>query len=112
MSVFKATNLGLRFVLELCMLAGLAVAGHQLGSQPAAKIVLAIAVPLLAAVVWGLFVSPRAAVPVPRWLWYGIQLVLFGAATAGLVAAGYALLGAVFGVLVIANLLALMLVPS
>ena len=53
----KELNLGVRFLLELCLLAALAYAGLQV------SVVLAVAAPLAAAVVWGLFVSPKARVP-------------------------------------------------
>jgi hypothetical protein len=36
--------------------------------------------------------------------WLGVQVVLFGVAVAGLIVAGSAVLGVVFGVLVVGNL--------
>ena len=50
----KPLNLGLRFVLELCMLVALGIWGF---SQ---NVVLGIAAPLAAAVVWGLWIAPKA----------------------------------------------------
>lgn len=47
-------NLGLRFVLEVAALAGLAAAASRLGSGPVRWIAL-VAVPVAAAVVWGVF---------------------------------------------------------
>jgi Protein of unknown function (DUF2568) len=94
----KAANLGLRFLLELCLLAALAYVGLQ------ASIVLAVALPVVAAVIWGLLVAPRARFPLPLSWWVSVQVVLFGAAVAGLIAAGSSLLGVVFGVAVAVNL--------
>jgi hypothetical protein len=94
----KEANLAVRFLLELCLLAALAYAGLQV------NIVLAILAPLVAAVVWGLFVSPKARFPLSRPLWVGVQVVLFGAAVAGLVASGQGVLGSIFGVAVAVNL--------
>jgi cytochrome b len=94
----KEANLAIRFLLELCLLAALAYAGLQV------NVVLAIAAPLVAAVVWGLFVSPKARFSLSRPLWVGVQVVLFGAAVAGLVASGQRVLGASFGVAVAVNL--------
>jgi hypothetical protein len=94
----KAANLGLRFLLELCLLAALAYVGLQV------SIVLAVLLPALVALIWGLFVSPRARFPLPSIWWIGIQVVLFGGAVVGLIAAGSTLLGVVFGVVVAANL--------
>jgi hypothetical protein len=94
----KAANLGLRFLLELCLLAALAYVGLQ------ASIVLGILLPAVAAVVWGLLVSPRARFPLSLGWWIGVQIILFGAAVAGLIGVGNTPLGIVFGVAVSANL--------
>jgi hypothetical protein len=101
----KEANLAARFLLELCLLAALAYAGLQV------NIVLAVFAPLVAAVVWGLFVSPKARFPLSRPLWVGVQVVLFGAAVVGLVASGQGVLGLIFGVAVAVNL-ALVLIWS
>lgn len=94
----KAANLGLRFLLELCLLAALAYVGLQV------SVVLSIVLPVVAAVLWGLFVAPRARFPLPLSSWLGVQIVLFGGAVAGLIAVGSAPLGVVFGIAVAANL--------
>jgi hypothetical protein len=85
-----AAILGARFLLELCLLAALAYTGLQV------NVVVAILAPLAAAVVWGLFVSPKARFPLGTPAWICIQVVLFGAAAAGLVASGGVVLGIVF----------------
>jgi hypothetical protein len=94
----KAANLGLRFLLELCLLAALAYVGLQV------NVVLAILLPVAAAVVWGMFVSPKARYPLPLSAWIALQAVLFGVAVIGLIVAGIVVLGVVFGVAVAANL--------
>lgn len=94
----KTANLGLRFVLELCLLAALAYVGLQV------SIVLSVVLPLAAAALWGLFVAPRARFPLPLGAWIGVQVVLFGGAVAALIAVGSPLLGILFGVVVAANL--------
>ncbi len=101
----KEANLAVRFLLELCLLAALAYAGLQV------NIVLALFAPLGAAAVWGLFVAPKARFPLSRPLWVGVQVVLFGAAVAGLVASGQRVLGLIFGIAVAVNL-ALVLIWS
>jgi uncharacterized protein DUF2568 len=98
----KAANLGLRFLLELCLLAALAYVGLQV------NVVLAVVLPVAAALVWGIFVSPKARYPLPLPAWIGVQAVLFGGAVIGLIVAGSVVLGIVFGIVVAANL-ALML---
>jgi hypothetical protein len=94
----KELNLGVRFLLELCLLAALAYVGLQV------NVVLAIVAPLAAAVVWGLLVSPKAPVSLPTVAWVAVQVVLFGVAVVGLVVAGNAVLGVVFGIAVAINL--------
>ena len=64
----------------------------------------AIVAPIAVAVVWGLFVSPKARFPLSRTLWIAVQLVLFGGAVAGLLAVGHVVLGVLFGVAVVVNL--------
>lgn len=94
----KGANLTLRFLLELCLLAALAYVALQ------ANVALAIVAPLVAAVIWGLFVSPKARFPLARPLWVAVQVVLFGFAVGGLVATANAVLGGVFGLVAAVNL--------
>jgi hypothetical protein len=53
---------------------------------------------LLAAVVWGAWVAPKARWPVPMPVRVVIELVLFGAAVGGLTVAGQPALAVVLGV--------------
>jgi Protein of unknown function (DUF2568) len=94
----KAANLGLRFLLELCLLAALAYVGLQV------NVIVAVVLPVVAAVVWALFVSPKARYPLSLPLWVGIQALLFGVAVVGLLVVGSVALGIVFGVAAVANL--------
>jgi hypothetical protein len=103
MLVIQSANLALRFVLELCMLAALGYWGYQSGEGWIAKAGLAIGAPLLAAVTWGVFISPKALAPAPTGVWLGLQAVLFGCAAAGLAAAGHPALASVLGLLVVIN---------
>src|SRR5215813_2536284 len=96
MESVRVANLGLRFLLELALLAGLAYWGwHEQG------IVLAILLPLLAAVVWGAFVAPKARFPVSVPIRLAIELTLFGLAVVGLYATGAHALAIAFAVAVV-----------
>jgi uncharacterized protein DUF2568 len=86
----KPLNLGLRFVLELCMLVALGIWGFS------ENIVLGIAAPLAAALVWGLWIAPKANRRLRDPVRLAVELVLFGAAGAALAAAGHALAATVF----------------
>jgi|SRR5215211_4546062 len=84
----KFVNLALRFLLELCALVALGYWSFKGGGGPIMKLALGIGAPLLAAVVWGMFLAPRAAVPSPGLLRLVLELGVFGAAAAALYAAG------------------------
>jgi hypothetical protein len=103
MLVIKSANLALRFILELCALGALGYWGYRTGSGLLLKIVLTVGAPLLAAVVWGAFIAPKASVPVPIWLWLVLQALIFGLATAGLVATGHQTLAVAFVLAVLIN---------
>ena len=86
----KPLNLGLRFVLELCMLVALGIWGFS------ANIVLGIAAPLAAAVVWGLWIAPKATRRLRDPARLAVELLLFGVAGVALLAADHPLAAAVF----------------
>jgi hypothetical protein len=95
-----------RFLAELGLLAGLAVVGWRAGndwSGPVLGSVLAVSLPIVAAAVWGLWVAPRARRRIadpPRFV---VELVLFAAAVAGLVAVGAVGWAAALGILWLAT---------
>jgi hypothetical protein len=83
-------NLALRFLLELSALAALAYGGAHLRAGPAARVALAIAAPLAAAVAWGAVVSPKARVRATAPVRLLVELTVFGAGVWALHAAGRA----------------------
>jgi hypothetical protein len=99
----KMANLALRFLLELCALVALGYWGFKAGGSPITKLALGVGAPLLAAVVWGTFVAPRAAVPAPGLLRLVLELAVFGSAAAALYAAGRPALAWALGVLYVIN---------
>jgi Protein of unknown function (DUF2568) len=103
MELIKGANLGLRFLLELCALGALGYWGFKTGSGTLAKLGLGVGAPLVAAVVWAMFVSPRASVQLPGIVVLLLQVLVFGLAVAGLVATGHRTLALVFGAVVIIN---------
>jgi hypothetical protein len=58
MDLIKDTNLAVRFVLELSALIALGAWEYSVGGGWAAKVGLAVGVPVATAVIWGTFVSP------------------------------------------------------
>jgi hypothetical protein len=80
-------NLVIRFLLELSALLAMGVWGWQ-QSEGWLRFVLAVAVPLIAAVLWGMFAVPldpsragTAPIAVPGMLRLALELAVFGFAT-------------------------------
>ena len=99
----RAANLAVRFALELCMLAALGYAGFRLGDGLVAQIALAVALPLAAAVVWGVAIAPKARRRAPDPGRVALELLLFAAAATGLAVIGQPLLGLILAVAVLVN---------
>lgn len=97
----RALVLTVRFGTELALLAVLAVAGASAAAPVAVRVILAVTGPVLAAVLWGLLIGPKA-----RWrpsdpLRISIEIVLFLVAAALLALAGYAVWAVIFAVVAI-----------
>ncbi len=107
LNALRWANLALRFLLELCVFAALAFWGYHVGANPAAKIGLAIGLFLLVIVVWGVFLAPRARVSLPTAPWVLLQVIVFGAAVAGLAAAEQPRLALILAALLAVNSLLL-----
>lgn len=69
--------LTVRFLTELAMLAGLAVAGAHVGDGVVLGVVGAVLLPVVAATVWGLFIGPRAHRRLPEPARFLVEFVLF-----------------------------------
>ncbi|MFS0781284.1 YrdB family protein [Bacillus sp. 1P06AnD] len=100
-------GLGLRFLLEMCGLAALAYGGFSTGNSYVWKLLLGMGSPLLMAAIWGMFISPKAAIPVKGMVKWLLELLVFGLCTCALLAAGKPLLSIVFAMLVMIDWLIL-----
>jgi hypothetical protein len=96
-SGLRGVTLSIRFLGELAMLAALVYWGLAVGDGIGAWM-LGVGAPLLAAVVWGAWVAPKARWPVPIPARVVLELVVFGAAVGALTVAGQPLLAVVLGV--------------
>jgi hypothetical protein len=99
-----------RFLTEVALLAGLAIAGARLGDGVVFKILDAVLLPLAAAAVWGMLIAPRARrrlaepariiVEVALFAGTGLALLLSGLPVTGIVIAvagiGFAILTRMF----------------
>ncbi len=105
MTTLKYANLALAFLLELCALAALAYWGFNTGSGTLIHVILGIGAPLIAAVLWGMFVAPRAAKPVSPPTRLALRLLVFGSAALGLAVAGQPTLAGIFASLTMVNMI-------
>ena len=101
--MLAAFNLLLRFLLELCMLGVVAYWGFETGDGAAMQVLLGVGVPVLMAVVWGMFISPKASVPLRPVPWVALQAVLFGLAAVALATFASPALAVAFLLVVAAN---------
>ncbi|RUX31285.1 DUF2568 domain-containing protein [Mesorhizobium sp. M2A.F.Ca.ET.042.01.1.1] len=99
-------NLTLRFLLELAALLGLGMAGWSL-SEGWWRWPFALALPLVAAALWGTFAVPndpsrsgRAPVPVPGAARLALELVILFGGAAGFYLVGHAAAGTVMALLI------------
>jgi hypothetical protein len=101
-----AVNSTLAFLLELLMLAALAFWGAHTGSGVVVKILLAVGAPVAAAVVWWLLLAARGPrIEVPRPVRAVLKVVLFGLTGLALAAAGWPVVGVVFGTVALLNVI-------
>jgi hypothetical protein len=103
----RVFNLGLRFGLELCALVALGYGGWHAHGPVWLRVLLAVALPLLAAVVWGRWVAPKASHPIPDPQRLIPEWVVFGGATVALALTGHPILAATLAVLAALNRVAL-----
>lgn len=109
----RSLLLTLRFLIELAMLAGLAVAGATAGLAPAWRIVLAVTGPLLVIVIWGLVMAPRARRRLADPGRLVAEIVLFLVTAAALALVGQVLWAVAFALVAIgAAVLTRMLTPE
>ena len=96
MELLKGTNLLVRFLLELCMLAAVGYWGFKTQSGWVLKVLLGIGLPVFIAILWALFVAPKATYPLQGLARLGVELILFGAGAFALFASGKANLGWIY----------------
>ncbi len=103
----KNGNLALAFAVEIAMLAGFALAGWASTPILWLRIVLAVALPGVAIVLWAVWAAPKAGKlrlkPAPLLLF---KLIIFGFATLAWWLAGHSFIAAVSGTLAAINLIA------
>ncbi|MDJ0356704.1 YrdB family protein [Paenarthrobacter sp. PH39-S1] len=110
-SVASAAALTAAFLLELALLAGYAIWGY-LTFNDGWRWVAMITAPIAVAVVWGLFLSPKAAVPLNPLFQFLLEASLFGGAFVALCSVGFALVGGIGLILWALDKIALLLLQG
>jgi Protein of unknown function (DUF2568) len=101
-TALRGVVLAARFGLEIGALVALGYWGFTTGDGTVTKIVLGLGAPLLAAVLWGLFASPKARFE-DEVLRAIVELVVFGGAALALAAAGRPVLAIAFAVIALVD---------
>lgn len=103
MGVLKGLNVLVRFLLELCMLTAVGYWGFKSGSGWLMKILLGIGLPVLMAVLWGVFIAPRATYPLRGLSYLALELILLGSGAVALFASGKPTLGWEYAIILVIN---------
>lgn len=99
----KLINAGLAFFLELAMLTALGYWGFYGDKSISVKWMLGISLPLLAAVVWGLFLAPKAAYRLNSTSGNLLSLFLFLLAATALIYTRQPMLAIIFALTAVVN---------
>ena len=103
MEGIKLIYIGIRFLLELSILAILGYWGFRTGGQTLTKVLLGVGSPILFALIWGTFLAPKSSMRLQEpWLFL-VELVLFGLAAWALYSTGKGSLSITFGTIYILN---------
>ncbi|HEY7237277.1 MAG TPA: YrdB family protein [Gemmatimonadaceae bacterium] len=112
MDALRLGNLALRFLLELSALAAVGYWGATTATGRVIRIVLAIALPTLVAVVWALFISPKARIPTGPFGRAFLGLVVFLTAAAALWRRDQAALATIYGSLAVLSSVLILVWPQ
>jgi hypothetical protein len=97
----KTAVLAIRFGTELALLVVLVILGLNAGIALAGRVALAVACPVVAAIIWGIAIAPQARRRLPDPLRIAVEVVLFGAAAAGLGVEGSVIWAVIFAVVTV-----------
>jgi hypothetical protein len=99
----KFMNAALAFLLELTMLAAFGYWGFHGEKSLAAKWLIGLGLPIFTAVIWGMFLAPRAARRLGNISGNLLSLILFLCGAAALFYTGHTLLSIIFASMAVLN---------
>lgn len=91
--------------MELCALAAFSYWGFHMNSGWLINSLLGLGTPLLVAIFWGTFIAPKASIPVSVPLRIILQTIIFALAVAALYFSDKGKLAAIFGVIVLIEMI-------
>lgn len=103
MQLIRALNQLFYFILELCMLGSWAYVGFHSSDQPWVQYGLAVALPLIATLLWGLFAAPRSSYRLDGPYRTVFGLTMFGLAFFALYQSGHPVLAITLGIFAVIN---------
>ena len=103
MGALKLLNVTVRFLLELCLLAAVGYWGFKTQSGWLLKILCGIGLPVLIAILWGMFIAPKAIRPLRGVSYLIVELTLLALGSVALFASGKFTLGWVYTITLIVN---------
>jgi Protein of unknown function (DUF2568) len=99
----KGANLAVAFLLEVVALIAFAFGGWTVGTNNAMRLLLVIALPVIAALLWGAFLSPKPEFQLPDAVAAFAQLAFFALAVFALWASGHPLAAVVAATVLVVN---------
>ncbi|MED0962802.1 YrdB family protein [Bacillus paramycoides] len=96
-------NIALRFMLELCILGIIGYWGFRKGEIPAVKLMLSVILPVVVAVIWGLFGAPNAEWELHGTLHVLLEITVFGLGVAALYHLKHPILASGLAIVIIVN---------
>ena len=112
MQTGKAINLVAAFFLEIAMLIALGYVGFQYPENIILKYLLMILLPLIAAILWGIFAAPKSRLRLQQPYRMFFAMIIFGVAVFLLYRSGITTVAVVFGILVLINQLLLLILKQ
>jgi hypothetical protein len=100
----KGINLGLRFLIEISALVIFGYWGFRVSQGTFMKYLLGIGIPLLVAVIWGMFGSPKAPYGLTGIPYLLLEIIIFGLPAVALFFSGKQTWAVLYGTVTVVNL--------
>ncbi|MFN8666900.1 MAG: YrdB family protein [Gemmatimonadaceae bacterium] len=111
-ATLRLINLGVRFLLELASLGAFAYWGASLPARTMVRGVAAVGIPLAVALLWGVFISPKARIPTGHAGRAGLGLLVFLAAALALADRSHHVAAVAFAIVALGSSLLLYRLPQ